>query len=263
MAIKTETFAERVKVAEKEQNLPAIKEIAEELLEAVEGCEDITDKRVLESELDEVINTYTGISKAKCYAAAKASGDAMKYAIKEFFFPVIKVKETKDKDTDTVIRSIIEAERPIDLGDMHKKLGGIGADTNWIYRAEKFNYHLTIRAAERVGAKVKSDAFAMNEVSRAIEMGKNPCSNTQMLKTLQSIVDMMLGTKEDGSQYKAVSHDVNYLVDCYSNDNKKSKTSITAANHKTLRHYLKKVCYRILTDGKGYDCEQREIKESK
>ena len=52
-----------------------------------------------------------------------------------------------------------------------------------------------------------------------------------------------------------------YLVDVYSNDNKKSKTGITAANHKTLRNYLKKVCYRILTNGTGYDVESKEIKE--
>ena len=38
---------------------------------------------------------------------------------------------------------------------------------------------------------------------------------------------------------------------------------ITAANHKTLRNYLKKVCYRILTGGTGYDVDQREIKEAK
>ena len=242
----------------KTTNLKEIKAIAEELLEKSEACENVDEKRGIDADLETAINYFTATSKATCYAAAKASGDAMKYAITTFFFPIIKLKETKDKDTGIVIRSIVDAERPIDIGDLHKKVGGIGADKNWLYRAQKLNFHLTIRAAQRVGATVNSDAFTMHEVARAMDMGKNPCSNTQMLKTLQSVVDMMLG-----EGYKATSHDVNYLVDCYSNDNKKSKTSITAANHRTLIGYLKKVCYRILTNGTGYGVEQREIKEKK
>lgn len=240
----------------KTTNLAEIRAIAENLLEKAESAEDVGEKRKIEEDLEQTVNYYTAVSKGKCYAEIKVSESPMKAAIERFFFPSIKVKEQKDKDTGVVIRSIVDTEKPIDLGDLHKKLGGIGADKKWIYATEKFNYHLTIRAAERVGATVNSDAFAMNDVSRQIELGKNPCSNTQMLKTLQGIVDMMLG-----EGYKATSHDVNYLVDCYANDNKKSKSSITLANHKTLRSYLKKVCYRILTNGNGYGVEQREIKE--
>lgn len=240
----------------KTRNLDEIKEIAESLLEKFVETDDVKERASLMDDIDDVIRCYTAESKAKCYAAAKASDNPMHWAIKEFFFPVIKLREKKDEETNTVIYSIIDAERPIDLRDLHKKIGGIGADKNWIYRVEKFNLHLTVRAANRVGAKVNIDNFNMNELSRAIDMGKNPCSNTQLLKTLQSVIDMMLG-----ENYKATSHDVNYLVDVYSNDNKKSKTSMTAANHKTLIMYLKKVCYRILTNGKGYDVEQREIKE--
>ena len=140
---------------------------------------------------------------------------------------------------------------------MHKRLEGIGADSKWIYACEKFNFYLTLRAAERVGATVKSDAFALQEISKEISLGKNPCSNTQLLKTLQKLVDMMLGEGVG----KCTSHDVHYLVDCYANDNKKSKTGITLANHKTLRNYMKKICYRVLTNGTGYDVDQREIKD--
>lgn len=240
----------------KTTNLEEIKAIAEEMLEKAEAAESVEERRIAEDDLEQTVNYYTSVSKGKVYAEIKASDDPMKAAILRFFFPTIKVKEQKDKDTKLVIRSIVDAEKPIDLADLHKKIGGIGADPKWLYAGEKFNYHLTIRAAERVGATVKSDAFVMNDIAHQIELGKNPCSNTQMLKTLQGIIDMMLG-----EGFKATSHDVNYLVDCYANDNKKSKSSITLANHKTLRGYLKKICYRILTNGSGYDVEQREIKE--
>lgn len=236
-------------------NLEEIRAKAEELLGLSENCENLEEQKKINDDLDTVIAYYTATSKAACYKAAKESGDAMKYAVTEFFFPIIRINETKDNETGAVFRSIADSVRPIDLGDLHKKLQGIGADPKWIHAAERFNYHLTLRAAQRVGAKVKSDAFAMSDIAKQIDMGKNPCSNNQMLKTLQGIITMMLG-----EGYKATSHDVNYLVDCYASDSKKSKTAITAANHKTLRNYLKKVCYRILTNGNGYTVDQKEIK---
>lgn len=237
-------------------NLAEIRAIAEDLLEKSENSESVAEKKTLDEDLEQAIGYFKNTSKAASYAAAKASGDPMKYAVREFFYPVIKVKEDKDKESGIITRSIVDAVAPIDLGDMHKKLNGIGADKNWLYMAEKLNYYLTIRAAQRVGANIKHDSMTMKDISREIDLGKNPCSNTNMLRTLQAIITAMLG-----EGFKATSHDVNYLIDVYANDVKKSKTAISAANHRTLRGYLKKVCYRILNNLKGYDVEQREIKE--
>lgn len=242
----------------KTTDLAEIKVIAQQQLELAENADSVSDKAKFESNLEEVIAYYGSISKAACYAAIRKTEDPMKSAILQFSYPTIKVKETRDKDTKIVVRSIEDAEKPIDLGDLYKRCeGNLGADRNWIYSAEKLNYHLTLRAAERVNATVKSDSFYMNKLSREIDLGKNPCSNTQLLKTLNLVIAQMIG-----EEFKGNSHDVNYLIDVYANDNKKSKTGITAANHKTLRNYLKKICYRILTGGTGYDVEQREIKET-
>ena len=236
-------------------NLEEIRKIAEDFLMKSENAETVDQKRHFESDLEEVINYYSAVSKKACYSAAKQSGDPMRYAILTFYYPAIKIKEAEDKETGTIIRSIVDAVRPIDLGDMYKKLGGIGVDKNWLYSAERFNYHLSLRGAERIGATIQKENFYMNEISHQLDMGKDPCSNTQLLKTLNLVIHQMIG-----EQYNATSHDRNYLVDVYVNDNKKSKTGVSAANHKTLRNYLKKVCYRILTNGTGYELEQREIK---
>lgn len=236
-------------------NLEEIEAISRELLKKSNEETSVEVKRDLDADLDEVIGYYAGISKNNFYNEAVASGDPMRYACVEFFYPVIRVKETKEKDTNTIVREIAPAYRPVDLRDLHTKKGGIGADTNWIYDAEKLNFYLTIRAAERVGAKVNSDAFRMSEVSKARELGKNPVSNTNLLRTLQTIITEMIG-----GDYKATSHDVNYLVDVYANDSKKSKTAITLANHRTLAGYLKKVCRHIIT-GESYDVDQPEARE--
>lgn len=229
---------------------------AEELLEKAENAETIADARKFEKELEETINTYTAESKAIAYGRIRDTEKPMHTAILEFYFPSIKVKEIKDKDSGSITRTIVDIDKPIDLGDLHKKLDGIGANKHWIYSAEKLNFYLTVKAASDVGTTVNSDAFRMNEISKAIDMGKTPLSNTNILKTLQIVISEMLG-----EEYKATSHDVKYLMYVYAQDNKKSKTAITAANHKTLRMYLKKVCYRILTNGTGYDVESREIRE--
>ena len=242
----------------KTTNLEEIKALAEELLEKSESAETVDEKRTIEADLEETINYYTSVSKENCYNAARAVEKPMEYAVLTFFFPTIRVKETIDKDTKAVIRNIVDSNKPIDLIDLNKKLNGIGVNKRWFSAIQKFNYHLTVRAANRVGATVNSDAMVMDDIARAFEMGKNPCSNTQMLKTLQGIINMMLG--ED---YKATSHDVNYLVDCYATDNKRSKTAITLATHKALVGYIKKICYRILSNGTGYDVVQKEIKEDK
>lgn len=236
-------------------NLEEIRKIAETLLEESDNAETVDDRKKADEKLDEAINHYTAVSKAECYARCKATENPLITAILEFFFPSIKVKEDKDKDTGIVTRKIIDIDKAIDLGDLHKKLNGVGSDHSWLAMAENFNFHLTLRTAQRMNVTINSDAYKLSELARQQDLGKNPCSNTKLLATLQSIVTAMLG-----EGYKATSHDVNYLCDCYASDNKKSKTSITAANHKTLRNYLKKVCYRILTDGKGYDVETREIK---
>lgn len=238
-------------------DLAEIKEIAKELLHSSVTAENVEKAKDFADDLGQVVEYYNDTSKKLFYEAAKASPDPLKYAILAFFYPGIRVKDQADPKTKTVTQVIDDRDLPVDIGNLYDSVtGGIGADKNWIYTLEKFNFHLTVRAAERVGAKLNMDNFYMRELAKSRDLGKNPCSNTQLLKTLQTIINEMIGP-----EYKATSHDVNYLVDVYANDSKKSKTAITAANHKTLRGYLKKVCYRILTDGTGYDVEQKEIKK--
>lgn len=237
-------------------DLAAIKAIAVEWLEKSEDAESIPDRAEADEVVDEAIKAYTTTSKTVCYNAAVASGDPMRYAIEQFFYPSIRVKNTVGEDKKTITRSIEDTVKPIELGDLHKKKGGIGKDKSWIYALQKFNYLLTIRAAARLHTEVKKDCFYMDEIAKEIDMGKTPTSNTALLKALQKIVNMMIG-----EEFHAMSYDVNYLIDVYITDNKKSKTGVTAANHKTLRNYMKKVCYRIITKGEGYEVEQKEIKE--
>ena len=88
------------------------------------------------------------------------------------------------------------------------------------------NFLLTAQKAVDLGIdpKAVNDSYAMSEIAREFDMGKNPTSKTNLLKTLQTVITAMLG-----EQYKATSHDVNFLMSVYSKKNRKALT-VTCAN---------------------------------
>ena len=63
-----------------------------------------------------------------------------------------------------------------------------------------------------------------------------------------------------GEQYKATSHDVNFLMSVYSKKNRKALT-VTCANHRYFRNYLAEVCHRIVT-GKTYELDFKTKKDN-
>ncbi len=98
-----------------------------------------------------------------------------------------------------------------------------------------------------------NDSYAMSEISKGYDLGKNPASKTNLLKTLTTIVQAMVGEK-----YKPVSHDVYFLLSVYSRKSRKALT-VTCANHKYLRNYVMEICHRIVT-GKVYEVDYKKVR---
>ena len=153
--------------------------------------------------------------------------------------------------------ALSDKERQIDLLKLHKYCGKIGANENWAHIAQKMNFLLTAQKAVDLGINPKAvnDSYAMSEIAREFDMGKNPVSKTNLLKTLQTVITAMLG-----EQYKATSHDVNFLMSVYSKKNRKALT-VTCSNHRYFRNYLAEVCHRIVT-GKSYELDYRTKKDN-
>ena len=205
------------------------------------------------NETDKKVGEYVATAKEKCFEECKATEDPMLYAVKTLSFPIIRITDKKDNETGLVTRSVTDSAKNINLFELHKYCGGIGKDDKWVYKLEKFNCVLTAKKAKDLGIDPKriNDSYAMNEISKSIDLGSNPCSNTQILKTLQSIVDAMVG-----DSYKATSHDVNYLNSVYSKKGKKA-LAVACANHRYLCDYLARICHRIVT-GASYEVEYKE-----
>lgn len=211
----------------------------------------------IDAEITEAVNEYTGIVRDMCFEDCKNSADPMLTAVRLLSYVTIGVKDTLEGEAKTPVRSVIDKERQIDLLKLHKYCDGIGADHNWLYMVEKFNMLLTAQKAVDLGVNPKeiNDSYAMSEIARGLDLGKNPASKTNILKTLRGIVAAMLG--EEFSN-KVTSHDVNFLLSVYSRKSRKALT-VTCANHKYMRGYVMEICHRIVAD-KAYEVDYKKAK---
>lgn len=210
--------------------------------------------------VEQLVNEYTAIAREECFAALKSKDDPMLEAVKVLFFDTIRIVDKKvgDDKQKVPVSSIEDAQKPIDLLKLHKYVGGdgIGQNKNWAYMVEKLNFLMTAQKAIDLGIDPKEvhDSYAMSDISKQIDLGKTPTSKTNILKTLQAIVNAMVG-----EEYKATSHDVNFLMSVYSRKNRAALT-VTCANHKYMRQYLAEICHRIVL-GKSYAIDYKKAKK--
>jgi len=211
----------------------------------------------IDGEIVDTVNEYTGIVRDMCFEDCKASGDPMLAAVRMLSYMTIGVKDTLEGESKTPVRTVVEKERAIDLLKLHKYCDGIGVDKNWMYMVEKFNMLMTAQKAVDLGIDPKgiSDSYAMSEIAKGFDLGKNPASKTNLLKTLRNIVSAMIG--EEFAK-KVTSHDVNFLLSVYSRKNRKALT-VTCANHKYMRGYMAEICHRVVTD-KQYEVDYKKLR---
>ena len=212
---------------------------------------EFSDKKEINKEIEKSVNEYTSMARTECFNNLIESGNPMLEAVKELVFDTIRVRDTVQGDDEIPVRVVEEIQRPIDLIKLHKYVdGGIGANKDWNYEVEKFNMLMTAQKCQDLGInpKVVNNSYAMSDIAKKIDMGKTPTSKTNMLKTLNRVVQSMIG-----EEYKATSHDVNYLLSIYSKKKRQALT-VTCANHKYMRQYLAEICHRIVL-GKAYEVD--------
>ena len=202
----------------------------------------------IREELDKKVGEYTGIAQKLCFdECAEAADGAMMEAVRRLVFKALRIKENKPKEGEVFTIEAEEVFKPIDLIRLNDHCSGIGANGNWYHIAQKMNFLLTAKTAKDLGItdlRAINDSYAMSEIARGFDMGKDPTSKTNLLKTLNTVISAMLG-----EEYKAVSHDVNFLLKVYAKKTKKALT-VSCANHRNFVGYLAEICHRIVTDGK-------------
>lgn len=249
-------MAEQKKVLSKEELRAKAEELVLQYNEAnQEGDSKKSEK--LNTDIEQTVNEYTSIVRDECFDRLKATDNPMLAAIKELSFMTIRIKDTKVGDEKIAVRVIEDCEKTIDILKLHNSIkGGIGNNKDWAHMIEKLNFLLTAQKAVDLGINPKeiNDSYAMSSIASKIDMGKTPTSKSNILKTLQSVVTAMIG-----EEYKAVSHDVNFLMSVYSRKSRKALT-VSCANHKYMRQYMMEICHRIV-EGKSYGIEYKKIRK--
>lgn len=212
--------------------------------------------------IDEAMNKYTAIAREICFTECRETDDPMLEAVKRLTFATIGMKVSRKGEEKIPVAEIIEKNKAIDLLKLHKTVdGGIGKNPKWNGMVEKMNFHMTARQAKRIVKKKENltrvlteinDSYAMSDIAKAIDMGKDPTSNTKLLGTLQGIVTAMIG-----DEYKATSHDVNFLTDLYATKGR-TALSVNCANHRYFRAYIAAICHSIVT-GEDYEISFKKV----
>lgn len=229
--------------------------------DAIQNDKPLSELVELRKTIDDALGEYASYKKFLAFERCAATPDPMLAAIDDPTIEVYKfVEEIKDGDKFPTA-SLNPATRTIDLLQLHKHIkDGIGFDKRWPYIVEALNSKLTARVGAALGLNPEQimDSYAMSNIARDIELGKNPTSNTNLLKTMRSVVTAMVG-EEYGS--KVTSHDVAYILECYSKKSRKALT-LTVANHKTLRNIMADVC-RAVTHGESYAIDYKKVDPAK
>lgn len=210
--------------------------------------------------METAVNKYVAISRNECFNALRVTDDPMLNAVKQLTYPTIRIvdKDGKKDGSELPKTYIDNGEKCIDLLKLHNSIdGGIGKDKSWARRIEKLNFLLTIQKAKELGINPTkiNDSYAMSDFAKQIDLGENPVSKTNLLKTVQGIVTAMIG-----EEYKATSHDVNFLTSVYSRKSRKALT-VNCANHKYMRQYMAEICHHIVLKG-SYGLEYKAVKKA-
>ena len=138
-----------------------------------------------DTKLTDTVNEYTATVRDMCFEDCKNTENPMLTAVTTLMFVTIGVKDEQKGDDKVPVRSIVDKERQIDLLKLHKYCGSIGANENWSHIAQKMNFLLTAQKCVDLGVDPKSvnDSYSMSEIAREFDMGKNPTSKTNLLKT--------------------------------------------------------------------------------
>lgn len=198
----------------------------------------------------------------KDYAKAAASSMYAEYAkkqnpiveiIKAYSYDTLSHKEKRSDDKENPHVIAIDPDTRKRQIDLLAFCSVAKLDTHWELTASAVNQLMCLRTATDLGADVGKIAksYFLRDKVKEIKLGKTPTSKNQVCKLLQSVIDEVLPSDENGdTPYKVNSHDVAYLDDLYGKKSNKNILTIRVSNDAFFRRILVDICYRLLTGSK-------------
>lgn len=242
------------------------KTIVEEIREKLEGYVGDYNKALLKKDFNALKEAETNIDgEVKAYKKAKQDSvlyalsqeeDPMMAAVKMLTYPVLRAKLVKEEGEVTGME-LVEQDARISLVKVAERCK---LPTAWQYKVEKLGLLLSLRAAKELGIparelKAMTKDYRMNDLSRKVEMGETPDSNTQIVAMIQSIMDEVFPGKG-----KANSHDAAYMWMAATRAGREAKT-IKVCDGRLAHNLFADVANRIVTKGK-YTVDYRKVKST-
>jgi len=211
--------------------------------------------REVEADIEKAEGEYAEAAQCEVFAVCRATEHPLRKAAELHSFIVLGHKPKREDKILTGFEKT-EREKPIDLVRLAKKCG---LPTLWANAVESLNQTLTIRVAQEMGAtaaelKGIAKSYYMTKATDAIDAGKTPTSNTQLVKLLQSICDMILGE----NAVRVNNHDIAYIVAAHTKKGR-GRISINTAKHDFMHRLVLDVLHRCVT-GAVYEVEYKKAK---
>lgn len=230
-------------MATKNRKAELLKDFDAKIAEVNLACAKGTNADV-EGKLSELVNIekeYRSLRESEVFAGLIDAHQA----IELHHFATIGHKKTTDEGRMTGVE---KAERTVQI-DLKKFCEVKGLDLDWLYELQALNKRLTLRVAEAVGVtademKTIDDSYSMDKLAGEIKLGKTPTSDTQVVKHMQKVLDML-----SPGEGKVNGHDLGYVMACYTKRNNRSALRVQCSKHTMLLSLMGDVFYRIVTKG--------------
>jgi hypothetical protein len=219
------------------------------------AVQDVDAMREAEEAIKKAEKEYAEAAECDVFATCKAEEHPLRKAAEIHSYHVLGHRALREDNILTGYEKSTQ-EKPIDLAKLARKCG---LTPLWTHDVESLNQILTLRVAKEMGLPAEvlksiSKSYFMSRMTDAIEAGKTPTSNNQMVKMLQDICDKILGV----NVVRVNNHDIAYIEAAHTKKGR-DKIAINTANHDFMRRLVLDVLHRCVT-GKVYEVEYRKAK---
>ena len=210
------------------------------------------------TDLKKVESDFRKVVEKEVFAQCESVHDAL---VKHHFQTISHKKTTDDNG---VMTGVEKADKSVTI-DLKKFCEYRGFDMGWYFEMQALNKRLTLKACTELGMSKdeirKIDgSYCMDKLAKDIDLGKTPTSNTQCVKHVQTVLDML----SDG-EGRVNSHDLSYIWMCYGKKSNKAALRVVCSKHNILMGLLTDVFHRVATNGAyGVDCklDEQEVSET-
>lgn len=195
-------------------------------------------------ELGNIETQYRSLRESEVFAGLMDPHEAIE---RHHFTTIGHKKLTSDGRMTGVERS----DRTVQI-DLRKFCEVRGFDLEWFYELQALNKRLTLKVAEGLGVSASEmkkidDSYSMDKLASEIELGKTPTSNTQIVKHMQRVLDLL-----SPGEGRIENRDLAYVLGGYTKRDSKKALTLQCSKHSMLQSLMGDVFYRIATkDGYG------------